>query len=243
MRIRKISKIIITDILFLGMFFLAVSYAGDASIYKVTVQSIQLKTSSGSWVTIASPNQEIDIASVSAGAVAASLLSDVKIPAGSYVNFKIVLSETMKFSGSDSGFYTKEGGSITLTGDDVTDGSTATWTSDPPICSLTESVETATVNSSEQGEVTAILDLENGGDADNYIEIYSDSDLTTPITVNENSEVSMYFTFDTQGTVNYVNIGGNNIMYFTPPGAGTTFGITIDGVSYSISAADMEIYF
>ena len=116
------------------------SYAGNADTYKITVQKIQLKNSSGEWITIATPNQEIDIASVNAGSTVASFFNDASIPVGSYKNFKIVNSETIKVSGADGTHYTKSGGAVTISGTAASAASTETWPSDPPttVTTLTE---------------------------------------------------------------------------------------------------------
>lgn len=231
-------KVAVLNILFIALFFLCCSYAGDATTYKITVQEVKLLKSDGvTWVTIASPNQEIDIASASAGATAGSFFSD--IPAGDYINFELVVSETMKFSGTDGGHNTRQGGTITITGNDASDASTATWAADPPNATLTEGNETC---DGTAGEVTVTLDLD-AGDADSYIEVRRGTNLTTPISVKSDSEISMYFDFDTQNTVHFEAAGGANIMYYTPPGAGTKFEITVDGVTTTITEADMEIYF
>ncbi len=229
-------------VVFILMLFTTKSFAtGNASTYKVTVQNIQLKNDAGSWVTIATPNQVIDIAAVAAGAVAGSFMNDASIPVGNYVNFKVVLSETMVFSGSDGATnITRSGGDVTVTGADAAAASTATWASFPPNATLTENVESHK-SSGTPGEVTAHLDL--AGDTDGYIEVYAKSDLGDPVSINMNSVVSMYFDFDTQGTVIWTNAGDGNIMFFTPPQEGTQFGITVDGSSITVTADSMRIDF
>lgn len=237
---RRISLTgLVLNVVCISLFCFSSSYAGDATTYKMTVQTVQLKTSAGNWVTIASPNQEIDIASVSGGAAAGSFFNDAAIPVGSYVNFKLILSETMKFSGSDQGHNTTAGGTITLTGTDANAASTATWQGVLPNANLVEGNETC---DGTAGETTVTLNLD-AGDADNYIEVSAGTDSATPITVAQSSEISMFFDFDTQDTIHYQNAGGNDIMFYTPPGAGTQFGITVDGTTLTITEADMEIYF
>jgi hypothetical protein len=215
--------------------------AGNASTYKITVQSIQLKKDTGSWVTITSPNQEIDIASVAQNSVASSF-SNVVIPAGNYVNFKCVVSETVKFSGSDgAGHYTASGGVLTLTGDGTVN-STTDWTADPPEANVTLTENAETHSAASEGEITANLDI-HPSDGDNYMEIYKITDLATPIVVNASSKISMYFDFDTQNTIHYVSVAGNDTMYFTPPQTGTKFEMAVDGVTTTITEAEMKIDF
>jgi hypothetical protein len=245
-----VKKILFFTVLMLALLITIsnnTSYAGNAATYKMTVQSIQLKKSDGTWVTIAQPNQEIDIASVSAGATAASLLSDAPIPVGQYVNFKMVFSETMKFSGSDGAHYTVAGSTVTVNGDNAgLSASTATWTTDPPAnTTLDETNEShsATEPAGGAGEVTAVLNLDKN-DADNYIEVYRGTDLATPISITADSAVTMFFDFDTQGTINYIDYGGtNDIMFFSPPQEGTQFQITVDGTTSTLSESQMQVDF
>lgn len=239
------KSILIWIAIILGIFFATHCYAaaGSATTYIVTIQSIQLKDDAGTWVTIATPNSNIDIAAVDAGAVAGSLLSSAAIPVGNYVNFKVVFSETMTVAGVDTlGNYTTAGGSAVLTG-------TATTSAGLPgtITVFTESAETW--NNSSAGSMTIQVDLD-GGDADNYIELYATADLTTPLVVTSTSSVSMWVDFDTAGTINYVNVNGfaagiptTQAMYFTPPGTGSQFSITVDDRTVNITAANMTMAF
>lgn len=236
---RKILLIAIIGSIFFGAYSYA---AGDASTYKITVQRIELKNTADTWVTIATPNQEIDIASVAAGAVAGSLLNDAAIPVGNYDNFRIRVSETIKVSGSDGANYTNASGSAILTGDAAT-------SADLPgtITAFTESAETW--NNTSAGEMTIQVNLD-GGDADSYFEVYGTTDLATPISITLDSTISMWFDFDTQSTINYtaanglgVGIPASDAMYFTPPGSGTAFSITVDGTTTTITAANMTMAF
>lgn len=225
--------------------------AGNAQAYWVTVQEVLLKKTSGEWITIASPNQQINIASVAAGADAGSFIPGGKIPTGSYVNFKVRLSKTMRFSGVDAlgapgPSYTNAGGSITLTQAVAGNGaeSTTNWPADPPAGQVTLGDGATTSYSAAagaQGEVTATLNL-NLANANNYIEVLATNDLATPVTITPDSVVSMVFQFDTANTVHWAAIPGN-VMYFTPPQRGSAFGITVGGVSLSVTGANMKIDF
>ncbi len=242
----RFLKIAVFVVVALILFSSSISYAGNASTYKMTVQKIQLKDSNGNWVTISQPNREIDIASVDPAATAASLLSDISIPAGDYVNFKLTISETMKFSGSDGTHYTVAGSTVTVNGDDAgLSASTFTWTAFPPAnTTLTEVGEShsATEPVGGAGEVTAVLNLDKD-DSDDYIEVQGKSDLGTAISIGADSQVSMIFDFDTQDTVNYIDNGGDDVMFFTPPQEGTQFQITVDGTTTTITENQMQIDF
>lgn len=235
--------------IFLGLLFvMGNAYAlGDATHYYVTIQEIALKQVGGAWVTIASPNQEIDICNVSVGQAAATIGASLKIPAGEYDNFKVKVSSTMRFEGADGLNYTKDGGTITMEGGHV-DGSaasTATWAGSTPGLDVEPGAQsgTYTTNVLEQGVVTINLNL-HPGDTDGYMEVYGSSNLATPISVKEDSAISMWFDFDTKNTVGYtVAPGPVDIMYLLPPKSGTEYSITVDGVTTSISANDMQIDF
>jgi len=238
------------------LFFLqSLSYAlSEATSYKVTVQSLQLKSATtNQWITIATPNQEINLRDAAAGGIAASLLSDVAIPVGTYDNFKLVLSETMTVQGSDGGQSSASGGIVTLTGADACVASTFLWTTAANCTDgggFTDHVEIhETVNSvaGTSGEITFTLNL-NPGDGDNSIDIYSTSDLGTPIEVTPSSVISMWFDFDTQSTVLYVgaintDIGADGGFAYFPPSTGTQFSITVDGTTTLITAANMRLDF
>ncbi|MFC1621558.1 hypothetical protein ACFL2G_04575 [Candidatus Omnitrophota bacterium] len=244
--------------LFLGVCFTSHCYAaGNADKYEVTVVRIEFKKVDGTWVTVSEPNQAVDIANVISGATAASLVGS--IPVGSYINFKLVLSETMTFSGVDdspadssAGYTTVAGGAVTLTGDNSTAASTETWDTPPDEdltdgladATMTETAETCVAGIGAPGDITATLNLD-AGDADDYIEISSRTDLAVAnaMTVTESSNISVSFDFDTQGTVMWTNDGDGNVVTFLPPQEGTELVVTIDGTPTTIQEADMKIDF
>ena len=217
--------------------------AGAATKYIITVQTIQLRNDSGEWVTIATPNQPINIADVDVGAVAGSFLNDASIPFGNYVNFKLIISETMTVAGSDGIHFTTANGSAVLTGNAATAADL-----DGMIPTLDEG-GTETHNLAAKGDMTIQVNLDNS-DADDYIEIYAAVDLGDPLVIKRGSVVSMWFDFDTAGTIHYVAADGwgagspaSNAMYFTPPGAGTEFSITVDARTVAVTSANMTMAF
>jgi len=247
-------------LLFLAVFVISIlaltslCYAlGDATTYKMTIQSVQLKSSTtGSWVTIATPNTEVDIVGDASGqnSVAATISGGIAIPTGSYDNFKMVISETMTIAGSDGANLTAASGAVTI-GGGANSETTVNWGGfPPPNTTLTETVNS--YSAAAVGEVTFTLDLD-AGDADNYIEVYRNGDLGTPITVTATSVVSMWFDFDTQNTIVFVpaagvgggdtDLGADGIMTFSPPQSGTSFSITVDGTTTTITEAQMRIDF
>ena len=242
MRKPKLFPLVGLNIL-LGLFVLmSNAYAlGNATAYYVTVLEVLLKQVDGPWVSIAAPNQTVNLCSVSAGQAAAEMAATIKIPAGDYDNFKLKLSSTMQFSGSDGGYYTKAGGTVTMVGAGNA-ASTATWPGDTPGGTVSFGAHSGTITAdiAQQGLVIITLNLHEG-DSDGYMEIYLSDNLTTPISVQDNSKVSMWFDFDTQQTVGYS--APDNGMYLFPPKYGTQYNITVDGVATLISADDMQIDF
>ncbi len=246
----KVHKLLVLLLVILvGASFCAVDVFaadGNAQSYKTTVKRIELKNDAGSWVIIATPNQEIDLVGVAAGAAAASLLNDSAIPAGNYVNFKIVIDETFKVTGCDSTNLncTKVGGSATFTGSAATAADIVGMT----VSGFTNPASTY-VNANTPGEMTMEINLDSG-DADDDIEIYATTDLSPAIEIKATSTISMWFDFDTQGTIAYAgvgNLGGglptSAAMYFKPPAAGTEFSITVDGSTTSVTSAQMTMAF
>ncbi|MFC1704362.1 hypothetical protein ACFL1E_06250 [Candidatus Omnitrophota bacterium] len=232
--------------------------AGNPTSYKTTVQTVQLKSATtGSWITIASPNAEIDLVQDASGAgtVAASFATDVTIPVDTYDNFKLIISETMQVTGCDGTDCTATNGALTLNGNNVCAASTALWDTCGAQGIFTAGAvileETAdTYSNGSAGETTYTLNLHaEPTDGDNFIELYRNGDLTTPITVTATSVISMWFDFDTIGTVRYIgapgggdtDLGSNGITMFLPPQEGSAFSITVDGATSSITADNMRI--
>jgi len=210
--------------------------AGDPSTYKITIQKFEMQTTDDDWVTISESSQEIDIVSVSGGAVAGTLGGVV--PAGTYDNFRLTISETIKVTGNDGANYTNQDGVAILEGDSATAADIGLLTP----ATFTETSETW--NNSSAGEMSIQVNLDNG-DADNYMQIYCTSDFT-PLTVTADSAVSMWVDFDTEGTVHHAASGdwgpgfpASDIMYFTPPNSGSAFSISVDGTTATVTAAQM----
>lgn len=234
---RKLLCISISIIILLYGYNFQVCYAaGDPTSYKITVQKFELKRTDDTWVTISQPNQEIDLAAVDPGLAAGSLLGN--IPSGTYDNFRLTISETIKVTGSDGANYTNQDGVA------VMEGSAAT---DADIDSMTPSAfnETSeTWNNTSAGEMSIQVNLDNADD-DDYMQLYCDSDFT-PLTVTTNSTISIWMDFDTENTVEFSaadswgpGLPATNIMLFRPPNEGSAFSITVDGTTVTVTAANM----
>jgi len=65
----------------------------DPASCVVVIESIELKNSSGQWITVASPDHPVDVVAQEPGF---SFFNNGKVPPGRYVNFRINLSERFK---------------------------------------------------------------------------------------------------------------------------------------------------
>lgn len=221
---------------------------GNPSSYKITVQKLEAKNSGGTWVNVFTLNMEIDIADAAQNSSAAQISGF--LPEGDYVNFRIFVSETIKYTGSIGSNYTLTDGSITFRSLIENGASTRNWPA-----TLQELItdgyvgiaeDNGTWSDTSAGECTAVLDLGweggTGGDTDNYFTVTSANDLTTPITVNWDSEISISYYFDTQGTLIH-QTGATEYMFFLPPKEGTKFEITVDGTTFTIDKSNMAVDF
>ena len=91
------------------------------------------------------------------------------------------------------------------------------------------------------------------GNADVGIAGGAESMSDVPITVTESSLITFAFTFDTSTAALYLpvgtlgvggtDLGVNGAMVHLPPSDGTSFSITVDGVTTTIPASQMEYEF
>lgn len=230
----------------------ALSYAvGDATKYEVTVQGMQIRKTDGSWKDLQVPQTAIDIASVNAGATAGQMLNATTIDPGSYDNFRLILSNVMVAAGADGANSTNTGGQLTLTATTANGASSATWANDGngnglPTANPAEPSETHKAGAANPGDITVTLNLgAAGGRNDGQIYIQRQNPLGSPITILPTSTVSFAFSFDTLSTIYHQDVGGGpaDIMYIVPPAGGTSFSITVDGVTTTVAAGQMELEF
>lgn len=246
---KKILVLTITVII--GISFASFCYGvGDATGYKITVQKVEAKTTSGTWVTVFELPIEIDVGTAALGIGGIGGFLSGNLPPGSYNNFRITFSETVKFTGSDGAHFTAAGGSITITGTNPDAARTDTWESEANLLTMVSYDEPDETHAAAEpaGEVTLILDLgaaKAGGDTDDFVQVSAlpAAEFNPPVTIETSSVVSMFFDFDAVNTVRWIGVGPVNVMIFTPPLTGTQFGITVDGVTYTITAANMVFEF
>ena len=73
--------------------------AGDPSECVITIETVALKNGEGKWVTVANPDHEVDLVTQEAGL---SFFNNGRVPAGRYVNFRILISKRFKVLDSKS---------------------------------------------------------------------------------------------------------------------------------------------
>lgn len=167
---------------FLGIviFSLPLGYAetGNPSVYKVTVQRIELSADGGTtYTTVFSGSSELDIASANAGQVAGNFVSDIKIADGLYNRLRVTISATFKIKGS-----------VVLNADNRRYYTLANGTASLVAANEVEATITAPVNISPTGTFTSVD--------------------TVSITVANGKSGVIRVAFDTQGTINLLLAGG-----------------------------------
>ena len=88
--------------LLLGLPRVAAAATGDGGgqVYKVTITTIEISDDGGStFTTIFSGSQEIDVAAVDAGAIAAGLVSGVDLADGTYNAIRATVADTIQVKG------------------------------------------------------------------------------------------------------------------------------------------------
>lgn len=64
--------------------------ASEPAKHRITIQSVQLKNLEGQWVTIIEPDKVVDLETTEPGV---SFFNNGRVPAGDYVNFRLVFQE------------------------------------------------------------------------------------------------------------------------------------------------------
>ena len=83
-------------------------FAGEPAKFVITIVKVELKSVAGRWVTILEPDKEVDL--VNAEPTVSFFNNQGKVPAGKYANFRITLSETIRFAGFEKTHFTRDGG-------------------------------------------------------------------------------------------------------------------------------------
>lgn len=131
----------------------AVSSAQDATgtptVYKVTVKKVEFSSDGGAtFVTLKEADQQMDIASVNAGAVAANYASGASLPAGIYNRIRVTISCNMRLRGQVAfgvnTFYTTAAGGTAA--NDATQLAEGPFTIPTPPCAGGSLTDTETVS-------------------------------------------------------------------------------------------------
>jgi hypothetical protein len=213
--------------------------AGETSSCKVTVKQVLLKTPSGNWVPIKGSEHETDLATEDP---MLSLLNFDRVPPGKYVNFKLVVSETVKVTGRDGKNFTRAGGDIYM-------GGSAVNASGLPGDITALRVVSPTWNNELSGEMTERINLDYE-DRDDIMEIYPKRNFLKPFIVKKGSAVHIWMTINLDQTMYFAfpnsirkGVPRVNVMYFIPPSQIDDVSITVDSVSRYASTDEVAFDF
>lgn len=216
-------------------------FASQAEKFVITIVKVELKSVDGRWLTILEPDKEVDLAN--AEPTISFFNNQGKVPAGKYANFRITLSETIRFAGFEKNHVTREGGRAVLTG-------TAARASDLPgeFTAFAESAPTAG-EGTPPGTVTLQLNL-NHGDSDDVMTIYGKRDFVTPFEIRKGSFVKFWFDLDLEDCVHYAwpgaftdDVPARDVVYALPPKEITQFTVMVDDREETLSPEAIVLEF
>lgn len=208
----------------LAAFYLAVSFLAvaapalaetrpETTKYAITIRKVELRSTDGTWVTVVEPDRVIDLINEEP---VVSFFNNGRIPEGSYVNFRLVLSETVTIAGCVKNNCTMGGGSATLTG-------TAANAAELPGVITGWSETAPTWHKGAAGDVKLKLDLDNQ-DEDDKIVIKANRDFGPPIEISEGQFVKVWFDVDLRHSMEHALPDGfapgapkKHAMYVMPP--------------------------
>ena len=228
-KIFKLTSGFLAAVLILSMLNNPCFAAGDPSHCFVTVKQVLLKKISGEWIPIPDAQKEVDL--LEDDPIFSFINFKQRVPKGKYVNFKVILSETVKVSGND-------GKNLTRTAGEITVGGTASKAFDLPgnIKSLKAASPTWTKDEKEHGLITEHLNLDYE-DSNDTMEVYPRRDFNKPFIIKEGSSVQIWLSINLTGTVIFMfpnalhrGVPTENVMYFIPPK-------DIDDMSINIGAS------
>ncbi len=238
-------KIKMTSVIFL--FFLAFSTVAHAasdpvtpSKCVVTIERFELKNNTGEWITVISPDLQVDLA-VKDPTLSFSNAGG-KIPPGNYINFRIILSETFKVSGKDHENLTKEGGDVTISG-------TAHELRDLPGVFTAYKETEPTWNLASEGAFKIHLNF-NSADSDEEMTLTRRRDFAEALEIKKGSFVYVWFLMDLQKTLYFAEAASlsngwpkDRAFYFLPPKQIDTVLLTVDGRKEEMKGDDVVLWF
>jgi hypothetical protein len=206
----------------------------------ITIEKLELKNNSGEWVTLLQPDLQVDLV-VKDPSLSFSNASG-KIPPGNYINFRVILSETIKVSGRDHENMTKADGEVEITG-------SAMQLRDLPGVFSGYKEKSATWNLSAEAPIKVHLNF-NNGDSDDVMTVTRRRDFADPLEIKKGSFVYVWFMLDLVKTLYYAEPAslGNNWppnrgFYFLPPNKIDGAIITVDARKEEMSGDDVGLWF
>jgi len=214
----------------------AVFAAGDSTSFKVTVEKVYLKNSTGDWILAGEPKSTVDLA---VEGPVFSMQNDGRVPPGEYLNAKVVLSETVRFSGTDGENKTKAGGKLRL-------GGTASKASDMGALSVSRFEQASPTWTKEtEGEMEQTIDLDFE-DRDAVMEIYGRRNLRKVLKVTPKSTIQVLLGIEIKRRINFAwpnfftGIPSTEAMYWLPPKEVGELTLKIDASSAILTSEDVE---
>ena len=199
-----------------------------------------LKNNAGEWITVVEPDKQVDLFS-DQGKV--TFFNQGRIPEGDYLNFKLVISETVKVREADRfGNKTKSGGVEII-------GGTAKDNFELPgeITSFIE--KSPTWNDKEEGEITATINF-NNEDEDDIIGITKRNDFVKPFAITKGTFINVVLSMNLLGTCYPVDPGAfkrgmpeKKAMLVFPPRSVNEVRFTVDQRTELLQAEDVLIKF
>lgn len=200
---------------------------GDPKSCMMTVLEVQIKKASGDWVTIFKGQKEVDVVSEEAGVMIDN--HEGLIPEGLYENVKIILSETIRFTGRDNQNKTKPGGHLILS-------MTVSRAADIEQADFTNiEVLKPVWTDGEEGEVTQHINFDYA-DRDLQMEIFSSRAFLKKLKVKKGSVIRVGLNFDFTGQIRFawpnffVGLETPEIVYLLPPKDVAELWMKVDGI-------------
>lgn len=208
--------------------------------YIVTVKSLELKNNTGEWVKVIEPDLEVDLLSRDPRV---SYVNDGKrIPKGNYINFRIVLSETIRIKGHDYENFTKEGGEIKILGNFLEEA-------ELNVTGVDEIKPTWTANAEEEGVIKVYFDVDDKS-LDDQVIMTRKRDFPEPFYIKKGSYISASFSLNLEGTLIHAqkaSLGGglpkNDIMFGMIPRNVNELVFLVDEAREVVPNSDIAIAF
>jgi len=212
--------------------------AGETAKFIITIQSVQLKNNTGQWITVIEPDRRVDL--VDEEASISFFNNTGRVPPGNYINYRIVLSETVTFAGRIKSNNSKAGGRSTI-------GGPAAKASELGDQITLFREDSPTWDGAQMGEVVEKIDFD-GQDADEVITITGKRDFPTAFEVKKGSFIRVWFSVKVEEAVQHAWPGAfsmglppNDVMYALPPERIEELTVTVDERTEACSPENIVI--